>query len=465
MLIDYQASPTLSNFHRSNAFVRAILGPIGSGKSVSCVAELHRRACEQAPDAQGKRKTRWVIIRNTYRELIDTALVTFFTWIPKSLGHYSVQHLSFRLNTLLEDGTTVEAEFLFRALDRPDDIKKLLSLDLTGAWINEAREVPKAVFEMAQGRCGRYPAMKDGGPTWHGVILDTNPPDNDHWWFSLFEENRPDNYRLFKQPSGISEEAENIKNLPAGYYTNITGGKTKEWINVYVHGLYGYSVEGNPVFNEYKDDIHSSVEGFVPDLTLPIYVGIDFGLTPAAVVGQLTSSGRMVIFDELITFDMGAMTFGKLLKEKLNKYGVKANFEVYADPAGNQRAQTDEVTPFMILNHQGINAFPTYTNDFTIRREAVADFMMRLDFAGHPAFLVTQGAPTLRKGLAGGYKYKRLNVSGEERYHDVPDKGKFSHCCDALQYLMLGAVGGGRVIGGFDNSKPLDYSNISIGII
>ena len=48
--------------------------------------------------------------------------------------------------------------------DVPESLKdkKLLSLELTGAWINEAREVPKAILEGLTGRVGRYP-KKEGG--------------------------------------------------------------------------------------------------------------------------------------------------------------------------------------------------------------------------------------------------------------------------------------------------------------
>jgi len=62
-----------------------------------------------------------------------------------------------------------------------------------------------------------------------------------------------------------------------------------------------------------------------------------------------------------------------------------------------------------------------------------------------------------RKAFAGGYKYKRLQVSGEERFVDKPDKNKYSHISDAIQYMFLGAVGGDRVIGGY-GKQELDYS-------
>jgi len=459
MEVTYQASPTMEKFHQCDDFVRALIGPIGSGKSVACCAEMMRRSMEQEADREGFRKTRWAVIRNTYRELIDTTMQTFFDWFPRELGLWRAMDMKWTLVKDLGDGTTLHMEVLFRALDKPDDVKKLLSLEITAAWGNEAREIPKAVIDMLQGRVGRYPAKKNGcGATWFGIIADTNPPDSDHWWYKLFEEDCPDEFSIFHQPSGLSEEAENIENLPDGYYTKMMSGKDKEWINVYVHGLYGFVQDGKPVFPEYKDDIHSTLDEIeLVDTT--IYVGIDFGLTPAAVLGQKTSGGRWLIIDELVTEDMGAKNFATLLAEKFNRDYHGRDLQIYGDPAGDQRAQTDEITPFQILAAAGIIAYPTYTNDPIIRREACAAPMQRLDFAGNTGLILGPKAKILRKGLAGGYKYKRMAVGGAARYMDKPDKGRYSHVCDAFQYLMVGAGEGLAVIGTGDFNKPLDYSH------
>ena len=63
---------------------------------------------------------------------------------------------------------------------------------------------------MLIGRLKRYPSMRDGGPSWSGLIMDTNPPDDDSWWYKLFEEEKPGNARLFKQPGGRTPLAENL---------------------------------------------------------------------------------------------------------------------------------------------------------------------------------------------------------------------------------------------------------------
>jgi hypothetical protein len=70
------------------------------------------------------------------------------------------------------------------------------------------------------------------------------------------------------------------------------------------------------------------------------------------------------------------------------------------------------------------------------RREALAGYLTRLS-DGQPAFLLSPTCKTLRKGLAGGYHLKRVQVSGEEKFTDKPEKNLCSHVCEALMYAAL----------------------------
>ena len=467
MNINYQMSPTTQEFHNDDTFVRALMGPIGSGKSVACIIEMWLKAMNQEPDEFGHRKSRWLVARNTYRELLDTTMQTFFDWFPQNLGILKKMDMKFLVKQPLPDGTLLDVEFFFRAMDKPDDVKKLLSLELTGGFINEAREIPKQILDMLIGRLGRYPRKIDGhgGPTWHGLIMDTNPPDSDHWWYRLFEVQRPPSYKLFHQPSGVSDLAENIKNLPSDYYTKMQDGKDKEWINVYVHGRYGFVQDGKPVYPEYKDDVHYSGEEIVIPEGSTIYIGIDFGLTPAALFGYLTPAHRWMIVDELVTEDMGAKNFAILLNQKINSEYKGYSLEIYGDPAGDDRAQTDERTPFQILAANNIMAVPAHTNDFVVRREASAACMQRLDFAGNFGLCVGPKAIMYRKALAGGYKYKRMAVAGQERFQDKPDKGRYSHVAEAGQYMFLGAGEGNEIVKSQSWGTEIDYTQTNLVIV
>lgn len=75
-VITYVASPTAEKFHNSDAKMRVIMGPVGSGKSVAMCFEVFLRARNQAPGADGFRRTRFAVVRETVRQLADTTIKT-----------------------------------------------------------------------------------------------------------------------------------------------------------------------------------------------------------------------------------------------------------------------------------------------------------------------------------------------------------------------------------------------------
>jgi RecA/RadA recombinase len=438
--ISYEPPGPISRaFMKSSNFVSGIMGPFGSGKSTACVMQIMLRAYEQAKGANGKRSTRWAVVRNTYAELKTTTIKTWHQWFPPSLGRWVGQGPP--THHIIND--EIDLEVLFIALDRPDDIKKLLSMELTGAWINEAREIPKGVLDGLTGRVGRFPSKLMGGCTWSGIIMDTNPPDTDHWWYRLAEVERPEGYAFFKQPGGFDPKAENIENLPVGYYQRQVAGKRADWIKIYINAEYGFVQDGKPIYPEYIDSLHC--KEFEIDKNLPIHIGLDFGLTPAAAIAQRTPSGRWLVCSEVVTEDMGAQRFAKLLAQHIKQY--YSNYQIAAitgDPSGDQRSGTDENTVFKVLRANDIAARPAHTNDPTVRRDAVAGSLGRL-IDGKPGFTLHPRCVVTRKGLSGAYCLKRLNVGGE-RFRDVPDKNMFSHICEALEYCFMGAGEGRKML-------------------
>ncbi|MGE4551771.1 MAG: hypothetical protein AB7D57_01585 [Desulfovibrionaceae bacterium] len=448
--IVYRASPTLARFHVSRAFYRGVMGPVGSGKSTAMCMEILHRARAQHPGPDGVRRTRFAVVRNTYRELQDTTLRTWLDWVGEGLGRFERGGMRHVLRT-----PDMECEVLFRSLDRPSDVKKLLSLELTGAWFNEARELPKAIIDAMGDRVERYPAARDGGCAWAGVIMDTNPPDTDHWWHRLAETDRPRGWAFFRQPGGLMETApgrfepnpaaENLANLPPDYYLRRRAGKSESHVRVYYCGRYGFVQDGRPVYPEFHEAVHVPAAPPAPAPGRTLYVGLDFGLTPAAVMAQRLPSGRWLWLDELVATDMGMTRFAELLARRLGERWRGHELSVWGDPAGAQRSQVDERTPFDVLRARGIDARPAPTNDFMLRREAVAAALTRL-VDGLPGLAVGPGCPVLVQGMAGGYRYRRVELAGEERFHDQPDKNRFSHVCEAAQYLMLGAGEGTRLL-------------------
>jgi hypothetical protein len=460
------AGPTVERFHASNAFVRGLMGPVGSSKSTACCIEILSRAQEQKA-FNGVRRTRWAIIRNTYPELKSTTIKTWTEWAAGSVMKWDAPITSMMTGDL-PDGTRMEMEVFFFPVDRPEEIGKLKSLELTGAWINEAGELPKAVFDMVTQRVGRFPPARQGGPSWTGVLLDTNPPDDDHWYYRISEREKPESWEFFKQPGGLVEDkgeykpnpkAENIGNLPGGheYYLRQVPGKTKEWIKVFLLGNYGTISDGRPVYPEWNDELHCRKAGLFQGL--PLLLGFDYGLTPACVFCQVSPRGQLIVLDELFAKDMGIRQFARdVVRPHLSLNYPKHSFQAVGDPAGTARSDTDEKTCFMELAEEGIPAAPASTNSFVGRREAVAKYLTRL-VDGKPSFILDPKCDMLRRGFNGRYQYKRLQVVGGDRFKDVPDKNDYSHLQDALQYAALYSL---TMNNSTEWSKPIKYPKSGI---
>lgn len=437
VMYDYSDVPTLKKFTLDNSRVRCALGPFGSGKSSACVMDIIRRAHEQVPGPDGIRRSRWAVVRNSYGQLKDTTIRTFHDWFPPRLfGEYRVTDHMF----IITKFPGVHLEVLFRALDRPDQVSNLLSLEVTGAWFNEVREIPQTIIEAMDARIGRYPSKRDGGPSWYGMIMDTNPPDEDSYIFNMFERIRPEGWRIFKQPSGLSAHAENTKHLPKNYYVNLTKGKDAMYIRVYIHGQYGYIITGKPVFRTFVDNIHVAPHILEPDRSLDLILGFDFGLQPACAIGQQTRMGQLRILDELVSDGMGLRQFlaNQLLPLLRQRYfGLKVMG--YGDPSGISRMPTDESTCFEVLQSRDVglhNVVPAPTNALLPRIGAVETYLGKM-IAGEPGFLLSPNCRFLRKAMNGGYHYERDRKSVNNEYKPVPAKNFSSHISDALQMLCM----------------------------
>jgi hypothetical protein len=233
--------------------------------------------------------------------------------------------------------------------------------------------------------------------------------------------------------------ADNVNNLPHDYYEKLAEKQTEEFVKVFCLGQYGSVGFGKKVYPEYNDDLHS-VDELTAIQGVPINLGWDGGLTPACVVTQITPRGQLLVLKEYTVEDMGIRNFVEsivlpsLVKDfPYCKVGISR-----ADPSGNKRDDIMEELSFIgELNSLGITTIGARTNEIDPRISSVRYFLNRM-VDGKPGFLVSRkGCPTIRKGFIKDYVYKRLAVSGEERYRNVPDKNIASHPHDALQYICM----------------------------
>lgn len=362
-------------------------------------------------------------------------------------------------NTIYITINNVRSEWILIPLENPEDQKRLLSSQLTGAWISEAIEIDCTLVGPLSGRCGRYPSGKDGVPTWRGVIADTNMPTYNTPWHKFMDMPMPD-WGVFIQPGGLSDEAENLNwltqteqslKLPIDhpdrlaqgrkYYELLANNGNPDWVRRYVHGEYGDDPAGRAVYREsFKHTFHVQ-EGLEPQMGRTLIIGQDFGRNPWSVITQLDHRGRLLVLDEVKAENVGLekhvnQSLRPLLYEE--RYYNRARL-IVGDPAGVAKDSLYEETSFDLLRRMGFTAFPAPTNDIDPRLRAIEFFLLQ-QVDGGPALVIdADRCPTLARALGGGY---RFSSSKAGILRAVPDKNDYSHVVDALQYACLVARGG-----------------------
>lgn len=438
-------TPTLRLFMLNDSRARFVVGPLGSGKSTAMIIELARRMREQAPDAQGVRPTRFAIVRNTLQQIRQTCLTDIREWLGPVMD-YKIYESTIYFDILLDDGTRIHSEWLLMPIDTEEDTRRLLSLQLTGAWVSEFRELPYSIVAAIMGRIGRYPRAKVA-PTWYGLIGESNPFSDGSDWHEHLELSLPKTWAFWRQPGGLDPNAENrdlnpntgLPKLPTTYYEDLMEGHDEEWIRVHIHAKNGDDMQGQAVFKRsFIPDKHVSQTPLLVARTRLLIVMQDLGRTPAALIGQLDVFGRLLVFDEITSEDYGLWRFiSDLLMPKLTSERFAGCATVVVmDPSGLDKSQLRDEHAGDIFKQFGLHAVGALTNDVDKRIRAVEGLMVGPLRGGNPGLLIDgPNCPTLVQALKHHYRYRRRKTGEIE---DRPHKNHpWSDVADCLQYGAL----------------------------
>lgn len=457
--IDYTPPPTVKEFIKhyrpAELFMDWVIGPVGSGKTTGIFFKLIYMAGLQAPSTiDGIRRTRAVIVRNTAPQLKDTTLKSFDYWFKDGQAG---KWFATEKNFVLRFGD-VECEVLFRPLDTPDDVQRVLSLEVTFAILDEFVEINQAIVEALSARCGRYPPAKDGGATNWGMWGASNPGSESSWWYPMLEAHElipkdqepPENWTYFKQPSGFADGspkygglwAENLKNLVPykdfcnDYYVNLAKGKTPHWIKQYIEVQWGYALSGKPVFPMFNRDLHVSTKALIANRSRQLVIGYDPGLSGSAfVIGQYEESvGRVLVLDEIVLENFAT---DRAIREKLKpllrtKYPT-LEVLIVPDPASANRAAGQSGSSVMIELKKHFAVKEDTDNSLESRIQPAQHYMMQLTGEG-PALTIDPGCVRLIRALVSGYRYDQVRT--QDTTKEVPAKNAASHVADAFTYLL-----------------------------
>ena len=268
--------------------------------------------------------------------------------------------------------------------------------------------------------------------------------------------------------------------------------------------------DGKPVFPDYDKARHGSSEALKAEAGLPVTIGLDFGLNPAAVFEQTSDMGQVRVLRVLNEENKALTTFAPLIVRQMLSLSAEAGYdawtmeavqelfrkkwaaaqaagltlaelenletevwrdtyeEVFAgglefvfvgDPAGKSRTANDAKSGYRFLwerygwRVQGNQKHQVWDT----RRTAVTGLLTQPDVAPGMAKFVISAHPScdrLRAGFEGSYAYDEAADNGGR---EVPLKDRFSHPQDALQYIAcrLAPTTGTRVLG---EAVTVDYS-------
>lgn len=113
----YNVHPSVVGFHNSHAQVKALCGPVGSGKTSAACFEVYfalQEAQEPLP---------WLIARESYRQLHDSTRRTWEYWFG-ACSRYLKSDERMLVTVLNVFGETLVHELDFRHARRPEEDRK-----------------------------------------------------------------------------------------------------------------------------------------------------------------------------------------------------------------------------------------------------------------------------------------------------------------------------------------------------
>lgn len=466
--LSFDEWPTLKRMHSDDSFIRAVIGPAGSAKTTCAFKDLMVRAILQEPGDDNVRYTRFTIVRNTFNLLRDITMPAFrnsLGFLADDFGEITKTPLVARIKLPLSDGTSVNAEFWMVAMDDEEGAKRALGSDITGALLEEVSELREEVITMVSSRCGRFPSLNKGRPTWNGIIATTNGPKMNHWLYEWFVRPKPEwkqyeevqgrkYFTLFQQPPALirpsepgdswrpNPAAENVHNLADGYgqYFKMISGPD-DHVTAYVEGKFVHLRTGKVVFPEFNRDLHiieaSKIE--VGEGST-LYFGFDFGSTPVCLIGVVSKLGQMCIIEEIVGEDTSIATLWDdhvrpLIQEK---YYNRYMGEGWGDPSGMSKRDNVDLSPFGVLENRGLVMIDPGSNWIPPRLEAVKERLRGLASNGRPKLLISDACEGLIEAISEKYVYESKRGRRDE-YREIPMKEHpVSDLADALQYLVMG---------------------------
>jgi len=293
-------SPTIQDFILSEKTITVLVAPLGEGKTLGCIGAIlkHAALCGVS--------IRCAIVRDTLENIklsIVPSIQEFFRifFLDNHLKMYRFKN-EYKELTIL---TNPRIEIDLFGIDDPAALGKLQgSSAYSLIWLNEPAPIAdkanaglsEETYNVAVIRALR----RTGTPG--RLIVDMNPADEEHWTHRRFMEEADfdPNFPLVQKqvwnvPYGENKHLkEEARQAAKKVYANDEAAYAR-----YVKGEFAQIYRGEKVTPEYKPEIHLCPDILVPAPGLESFAFFDSWHYPACVLGQVTSTGRLVFIDTL----------------------------------------------------------------------------------------------------------------------------------------------------------------------
>lgn len=450
--------PVARAFYDTDAELAALMGPVGSGKTTVGLMRGVVRSYLQKPGPDGRRRAKFAVIRRLMKDLEKTTMQSWNRWFPRNMkgttwhgaaGDPATHELTLRHPV---DGGLVDLRVEFIALGDLRIEEALRGWEGTFAYADEADLLAPNALTFLLSRVGRYPAKAELG--WSGVWATFNAPEVDSYCNLDFIEEPKPGHVLFRQPGGLEPGAENLENLPPGYYERLATTMPAYDARRFVHNIPGIGRDGEPVYPEFNDTVHIAPQPLQLLRGRDLIVGMDAGGTPAAGIWQRAADGQWRKLRELTTHEKqagsitGPIRFGEalrdildqLLRDESERPISDVRVRGVADPSaqwGADEANGESSWIDTVARVARIPVMPAATNDPTPREEAYRLPMTRFIDGRKPGLLICPSCRQTRIALMRDYKWPTIRGPGGTRRADKPAKNWASHMIEADQYALL----------------------------
>lgn len=418
--------------------IKGAIGGLGGGKSRACEEE-QILVCLKTPGAKS-------FAGRLSMNRSDLSLIDDYQRLLSGVAKWEAAKKWFRF---------IQNDHLL-CVAPADEWDRWGSVELASFYLQEAQEIDWKIFDALTQRL-RDPLGTVNGIPYYKGFFDARGVKKEHWIYKKFVErawnvDTPEQHTEacrkgtfcrshVANPDFVYVQfrtSDNEQNLRPGYLDDQVRGHKEDfaWKQMMLEGEFGYDIEGRPVYEAYRPDLHDAE--IFEDPTLPILRGVDFGYNrPAVLWCQYTRDGRLLVLRELCPVgvsrdELHAEVSGLQKAEFPDRHPTQ--YKDFGDIAGEQPHTT------------GVTDTEAWEQYFQTRVEGrkarvedglniVRDLMMRSTKRGAPRFQVDYRCETLREALGGAYYYsvdKYDSKTGDAKIERVQP---YVDVADALRFI------------------------------